>query len=454
MKRFSIAPPGCERPELFRRLAGVVALSSVGDWLGLFALTAYVADIADRPEFAVGTVLLFRVIPGILLGPFAGVLVDRFDRRKVLAIGDATRGVLAISIVLTRELWIIFVINSALEVLSLLAKPAVTATVPRIVGGGNLIRANQTLAVSTYAAMPVGGALVALLTIPAGWLAGVDALSWLGEDPVRLPMILDSVTFFVSASVFARFPRDVMAGQAAPEEGRQVRTDLAEGFRYAWRHRQVRATLAGAWIAFIGGSATAGLGPVFAKQIVGGGPNEAQTLWGSLIVAAGVGLVAGMLFAGRLERVLHRLPVFPLGLLISGAATAGIAARMTPATAIAAAGISGFGIGLAWVTAIATLQAKVADHVHGRVFATLFTGVQVSLFLGLAGWPIVAGSIDELLDPAEPIGARIALVAGGAVLAAGGLIALLVPSRTPTIDPLEDPVITPEGAPVRGDEQR
>lgn len=448
MKRFRIVPEGCEHPDLFRRLALIVGVSSVGDWLGLFALTAYVADIAQRPEFAVGTVLLFRVIPGILLGPFAGVLVDRFDRRKVLAITDALRGALAISIVLSRNLIAIIAINSALEILSLLSKPAVAATIPRIVGRGDLIRANQTIAISTYAAMPIGGALVALLTIPAGWLADVNLpVSWLGEDPVRLPILLDASTFWISAYVFGRFPAGIMAGAPARDEGRRVRKDLVEGFRYAWTHRHVRGTLGGAWIAFIGGSATAGLGPVFARQVVGGGSSESQTLWGALIVAAGVGLVSGMLFAGRVERWVTRVPVFPFGLLLSGVATAGIAAWLTPATVVAAAGISGFGIGLAWVSAIATLQAVTADHVRGRVFATLFTGVQISLFLGLAGWPIVAGTIDGLLDPVRPIGARIALVAGGAVLGTGGLIALLVPTRTPPIDPLEDPVISPTSDP-------
>lgn len=426
--KIRLAPPGCERPELFNRLVFVGGLSSIGDWLGLFALTAYVADIADRPEFAVGTVLLFRVIPGIVIGPFAGVLVDRFDRRRLLAASDGARGLLALAIPFTRELWLIFVISTLLEVFSLLSKPAVTATVPRVVGkGGNLIRANQILAISTYAMLPVGGALVAVLTIPAAWLAQVDALSWFGEDPVRLPMVLDAVTFFVSAAVLAKFPADVMHGGHRAEEPR-VRKDLVEGLRYAWHHRKVRATLGGAWIAFIGGSATAGLGPVYAAQVVGGGTSEAQTLWGSLIVAAGVGLVTGMVMAGRLETLVKPIPVFPLGLLIAGAATAGIAAWMTPATALAAAAISGAGIGVAWVSAIAMLQADVADHVHGRVFATLFTGTQVSLFLGLAGWPIVAGTIDAILDPSSPVGARIALVGGGIVLTVGGLIAFAVRS--------------------------
>lgn len=430
--KFTLSPPGFQRPDLFRRLTFVVGLGSVGDWLGLFALTAYVADIADRPEFAVGTVLLFRVIPGILLGPFAGVLVDRFDRRRLLAWTDVSRGLLAASIPFTRELWIIFAINSALEVLSLLSKPAVTATVPRIVGRGpNLIKANQILAISTYAMMPVGGALVALLTIPAAWLAGVNGLSWLGEDPVRLPMLFDAATFFVSALVFSRFPKEVMQKGVQTSETR-VRKDLIEGFRYAWTHRSVRLTLFGAWIAFMGGSATAGLGPVFAAQVVGGGTSEAQTLWGSLIVAAGIGLVSGMVLAGRLDRMFKRIPIFPLGLLVAGAATAGIAARMTPATALAAAMISGAGIGVAWVSAVSTLQDRVAEHVQGRVFATLFTGTQVSLFLGLAGWPLLAGSIDAVLDPVSPIGARLALIGGGAVLVLGGIIALAAPAFEPS----------------------
>src|SRR5207245_3891559 len=75
----------------FRRLWAVTTVSSLGDWLGVFALTGYVQEISHKPEFAVGGVLLFRVVPGLFFGPFAGVLADRFDRRRLMITADLLR---------------------------------------------------------------------------------------------------------------------------------------------------------------------------------------------------------------------------------------------------------------------------------------------------------------------------------------------------------------------------
>src|SRR5438094_4267710 len=100
-EREIVAPP--ERPSgllvllkrrYFRRMWSVTTVSSLGDWLGVFALTTYVASLSKRPEFAVGGVLLFRVVPGLFFGPFAGVLVDRFDRRRSVVTAGLLRAAL------------------------------------------------------------------------------------------------------------------------------------------------------------------------------------------------------------------------------------------------------------------------------------------------------------------------------------------------------------------------
>ena len=88
----------------FRRMWAVTTVSSLGDWLGVFALVQYVALLqkqngqTGKAAFAVGGVLLFRVVPGLFFGPFAGVLADRFDRRRLMVTADIMRAGLVASI--------------------------------------------------------------------------------------------------------------------------------------------------------------------------------------------------------------------------------------------------------------------------------------------------------------------------------------------------------------------
>ncbi|MEJ7743861.1 MAG: MFS transporter [Nocardioidaceae bacterium] len=80
----------------FRRLWIALGLSSLGDWLGLLALTAMASSLADATyadqNFAISGVLLLRVLPAVVLGPLAGYVADRLDRRSTLIIGDIARG--------------------------------------------------------------------------------------------------------------------------------------------------------------------------------------------------------------------------------------------------------------------------------------------------------------------------------------------------------------------------
>src|SRR5688500_17659627 len=76
-------------PSFFRLWLAQVA-SSLGDWIGFVAITAYAARIAGgaSPETAVGLVLSARLVPGFFLAPAAGVLVDRWDRKRTMVVCD------------------------------------------------------------------------------------------------------------------------------------------------------------------------------------------------------------------------------------------------------------------------------------------------------------------------------------------------------------------------------
>lgn len=423
----SVAPPqrpssllGLLRHRYFRRIWAVTTVSSLGDWVGVFALTAYVADLSGRPEFAVGGVLLFRVVPGLFFGPFAGVLADRFDRRRLMVTADVTRALLIASIPFIHNLWGLYMISAALEVLQLLWAPAKDATVPNLVEREQLMTANQLSLITTYATFPLGGALVALLAVPAAFLSRFELFAVLESNPYAIAFFFDGASFLFSAFMVATFPAHLMRVKRAGHvtAGRwNPFYDLREGLRFIGRTVLVRTLVLAAWIAFTGGSAVVSLGPIFARQLVG---SEAarQAAWGALITTVGVGLVSGMILAGVIGRRFPRDRIFPVGLGASGVGTV-ITASMTSITpALASTVLIGFGAGIAWVTIFTLLQETVDDRLRGRTFAALYTGIHLSLLIGLAGWPLIAGGIgrhqvrvgDWLVDLS---GYRIVLWAGG-----------------------------------------
>ena len=79
----------------FRKLWQAMAFSSFGDWLGLLASTALAQQLAGgdyaKANFAIAGVFIVRLLPAVILGPFAGVIADKFDRRKLMIVCDVLR---------------------------------------------------------------------------------------------------------------------------------------------------------------------------------------------------------------------------------------------------------------------------------------------------------------------------------------------------------------------------
>jgi dTMP kinase len=418
----------------FRRLWAVTTVSSLGDWLGVFALTIFVQNLSEgNAEFAVGGVLLFRVVPGLFFGPFAGVLADRFDRRRLMITADLARAGLIASLPWIRHLWALFLVSAVMEMLTLLWSPAKEATLPNLVERHELMTANQLSLITTYGTFPIAGALVAGL----GGLAGVlgnnfSAFSVLKDHPTSLAFFVDALTFLFSAAMVATFPSHLMKAKRARTEefgAAHAFRDFAEGLRFVRSDRTVRTLVTGAWIAFTGGGAVIALGPIFASRIVDGSKAAAQTAWGALIVAVGIGLVGGMITAGAIARRVSRERIFPLGLILSGFSVIIVSSMTSMAPAIAATLFVGFGAGVAWVTIFTLLQERVEDRLRGRTFATLYTGIMLSLFVALGGWPLLAGAIGNhtvhaggyIIDLA---GVRVVMWAGGGFLMLAGITAI------------------------------
>src|SRR5512134_3786141 len=142
----------------FRLLWIGLGLSSLGDWIGLLALTALANEFAAQSSggsyaaqnFAIAGVLFLRVLPALVMGPVAGYIADRIDRRFVLIWGDYVRGALFITIPSVGTLWWVFVVTVLVEIVSLVWLPAKDATVPNLVPRHRLEAANQVSLATTY----------------------------------------------------------------------------------------------------------------------------------------------------------------------------------------------------------------------------------------------------------------------------------------------------------------
>jgi dTMP kinase len=121
----------------FRKLWQAMAFSSFGDWLGLLASTALAQQLAGgdyaKANFAIAGVFIVRLLPAALLGPFAGVIADRFDRRRLMIICDILRFSLYLSIPIVGNYFWLYTATILVEIVTLFWSPAKEASVPNLV---------------------------------------------------------------------------------------------------------------------------------------------------------------------------------------------------------------------------------------------------------------------------------------------------------------------------------
>src|SRR4051812_33011607 len=218
----------------FRKLWLSMSLSSFGAWLGLLAITATATSLVNgfaAANFALGGVLLFRLLPAIVLGPLAGAFADRFDRRKTMVVVDIIRFGLFASIPVVDNLIWLFVAQFLIEAFTLFWIPAKEAAVPNMLRKDQLEPANQLSLVTTYGFTPVLASVVfALLTTVGGRLSDVIP----GVDQVDLALYLNALTFLVAAFVIWNLP-SISGRRAAGPVGEQETFfgSLKHGFSFA-----------------------------------------------------------------------------------------------------------------------------------------------------------------------------------------------------------------------------
>ncbi|HEV3464631.1 MAG TPA: MFS transporter, partial [Actinomycetota bacterium] len=158
-------------------------ISETGDWFLLVGLPVWVFQVT-RSSLVTATVFLVGLLPSLVVGPLAGVLVDRWDRRRTLVAVSLAQAAFLLPLLAVDgrdRLWVVYVVMAVEAALGQLNDPARNALVPSLVGGDDLVGANALIGLTSnlarLAGSPLGGVLVEVAGLP-GLVVG-DAVSFL-----------------------------------------------------------------------------------------------------------------------------------------------------------------------------------------------------------------------------------------------------------------------------------
>src|SRR6266568_4695084 len=165
---------GALRYPAFRALLAGLAVSQAGDWLYNIALVTLVYQRTGSAVWA-GVTTAARIVPMVVLGPFGGIVADRFDRRRVMVACDLIRLALMLALALVAAANLPVVLAPVIAALATAAAtpylPSVAATTPRLVAGADLPGANAARAAAVTGAGiiagPALGGVLLLLGQPA-----------------------------------------------------------------------------------------------------------------------------------------------------------------------------------------------------------------------------------------------------------------------------------------------
>ena len=377
----------------FRRLWIALSLSSLGDWLSIIALTALAPSLSKgNAAVAVGGVWLATLLPALLLGPLAGAMADRFDRRTTMIVGDVIRGLLFLSIPLFPNLTWIYAAKFLAGCATLFWTPATNASVPNLVPRDKLERANQLSLLTTYGTAPVAAGLFSVLALVSKALGTLTP--FFNTNSVDLALYFNAATYFISAVTVFMIREIAKRSVSDKISSPSVLKSVWDGWKFIGGNPIIRGLAIGMVGAFIAAGAVIGLGYPYITETLHGG----NAGWGLVFAAIFVGIALGMLPGTRFLKDFSRRRLFGVA-IVCGAIPLAIIA-LVPNLVIVTLMVVVIGAmgGIAYATGFTIVGLEVDDGTRGRVFAFFTSATQVILFLVIAVAPFLSKAFTELIS--------------------------------------------------------
>jgi MFS family permease len=380
-------------------------VSVAGDWI-LMAVLPYVVYVRTGSTIATAAMTVSELAPGIVLGSVAGVLVDRWDRRRVLVVVNLLQAVtvlgLLLMVVSSALLGAVYVVAAVQSALSAFSLPAENSLLPTLVPEDQLVAANALNALNNRIGRLSG--------LPLGPI--VYAVGGLGAVAVA-----DAVTFLVAAGLVALIrarPAPVATGETPPSS--RFVSEWLGGFALVARDRSIGVLFVVFGLMTFGGTMLDPLAAPWVRDVLHGGPDVFALLMtvhalagigGSLLVGAlGARLTprllcgGGSMLAGLLLLVRFNVPVLWVAIVLS-----------------VISGVTSVGSSVGVET---LAQQRVPEAYRGRVFGSLQATIWLLSLIGaaLAGLGAERLGVVGMLDVASVL-----------VGLAGVVVILALPSR-------------------------
>jgi predicted MFS family arabinose efflux permease len=389
----------------FGRVYAAQLVSFAGDWFATVALLGLCLQVTGSSAVA-SLVLVLQTGPFFLVSPFAGMLADRLDRRRLLIVADVARIPVCLSFMLARDastLWIALAGSALLSVGAAFFEPTSSASLPNLVDREDLPIANALSGAAWGTMVAIGASVGGLVT------------AVLGRDAAFL---MDALSFAVSASLiwgvrrsFREVRGEDAAREVAPVGLGGLRVAIGETLELARRSHVVAALLV-TKTTFGAGMGVLVLLAVFGREVFKGGDVGIGILFAARGLGALIGPFAARTFAADDDRRMLKAIAIALVVFIGGYGLLPLAPSIAlGALCVFAAHLGG---GAQWMLSSYGLQRSVPDRVRGRVLSFDYAAVTLATTVST----LVAGGLAVTVGPVVTLYVMMAMVAlsGGAWL--------------------------------------
>lgn len=382
----------------YRLLWSAYSVSTLGTYLSLIVMNLFIYQATKSP-LLVGVFLLLRLVPSFFMGNVAGVLADRFDRRRLIITADLARALLIFSVIFLREnIYPLYFIITLMSICDRLYQSAMGGSIPNIAGQENIVAANSYLATGrTFALISgplIGGALISFQNYALAF--GIDALTYL----------FSATMFYLITAKFHSAP---------PAKQRiNILRGIKEGYVFIWANVGLFSIILIRCLDAFGSSAINVGTPIFADGLE---QFSAGVCYGLMYASFGAGEMVGSLIIARTNFVRRRPPELVVGvsILFMGLFFGIAFSRPDIYFTMAFMMLSGLAEGVTAVTYNVYLQ-KNPDDIRGRIVGTSETSVWSTMAIGM----FLSGLIAEKI----PIGSVVQIFAG--IIVAGCIVHLVL----------------------------
>ena len=379
------------------------AVNATGNWVALIAIWGFAAFRFDAGAADLALLLVALSVPGVLLGPPLGVVIDRLGPRRALILADAAGFLNALALTQADSYGTVILLALPLGLVESLATASLDALPPRLVGDADLAGANALLTAAQDVAVIAGPVLAAL--VDARWgLAGA--------------FLADAATFLVGIAVALPLNVEPASDVSVERPPTSAWAELREGVDLARQVPAVRWTLAlsattfGLWALF------AVLEPLYVRDVLG----QSDTVFALFQTVFGVGLVGGGIVLALLGDRLARPRYVAVATIASGFTAAAYLGTRSMVLAVVALFVWGAEVAFFLAPAKTLLQRYSPIVAHGRI---LSLNQALEPVADVVASPLGAAAV-------AVVGVQVAGVGGGLLAAAAGLVAMRASARLAT----------------------